>query len=566
MSRKIQPSEWMRRIKSAQGTSLTVEHTGERSAVCFCTKHQVRFQASLYSLSKGHSGCTACEAEKYRAAKIKKSLQRIQDRLSSEFSGKISLVSEYRGLKESALFSCSDHGTFKTKATYALSSKYICPKCADAAKGISQSYKSKVLFDTRVKKLTEFKFGRYKGSSVKIPVLCLKHQRKFKIYPSRLTQRDTFVGCPECLSEYRQKLFTKTQQQVTNEIYKKHQGKIELVGKYQGTRQRHTFNCLVCNSTWKTIPDSVVRTKNSGCPHCVADVSVSEGEQELFDWVQWLFPDAQQSVRELYKPGSPNALEWDIYIPSKKFAIEYNGLYFHSYPRKDKKYHWEKTSLSREIGVRLVHVYEDDWKYRPSVVKKTLKHLLGVSDRRYYARDFEVGCKTSVSVGISRFYNRNHLLGAPVRGITYGLLYGNTLYAAMTFSPVQSKRGERHTEGVYELTRFATKGQVVGAASRLFSAFVKAYAPSQIVSYSDNDMFDGAMYLFLGFKRVSEVKYDYTTVWGGRRKHKSYTRRENLAKLLGGRFDHTKSEMQNLVSNNVNVIFNSGRVKWLWKQ
>lgn len=565
MSRKIQPSEWVRRIADAHGTNLIVKRQLGRSAVCLCTKHQAQFKATLYSLSKGRSGCAECEAEKYRAAKLKNSLKRIQDRLSSEFAGKISLIGAYSGLKEPARFSCSEHGEFKTKATYALSSKYICPKCADANRGMGKAYKSKSLFDTRVKELVGFKFGSYRGSGVQIPVLCLKHRVKFKIYPSRLTQRDTFVGCPDCISEYRQTLFTKTKDQVAAEIHEKHQGKIELVGEYLGTRQRHTFRCLVCNGTWQTIPDSIVRTKSSGCPHCVAEVSVSQGEQELFDWVRGLFPDAQQSVRKVYKPGSANALEWDVYIPSKKFAIEYNGLYFHSYPRKDKKYHWEKTQLSREIGVRLVHVYEDDWKYRTALVKKTLKHLLGVSNLRYYARDFRVSCRASVSVGIARFYNKNHLLGAPVRGITYGLLHGNILYSAMTFSPIQSKRGELHREGVYELTRFATKGHVVGAASRLFSAFVKAYNPSEIVSYSDNDMFGGDMYEMLGFTRASDVRYDYTTVWHGRRRHKSYTRRANLAKLLGDKFDPSKSEMQNLLDNNIRVIFNSGRVKWLWQ-
>jgi hypothetical protein len=60
---------------------------------------------------------------------------------------------------------------------------------------------------------------------------------------------------------------------------------------------------------------------------------------------------------------------------------------------------------------------------------------------------------------------------------------------------------------------------------------------------------------------VSEVPYDYKTVWGGVRKHKTYTRRKNLQRLLKN-FDPNKSEAENLVDNGIPMVFDSGKKKW----
>lgn len=51
--------------------------------------------------------------------------------------------------------------------------------------------------------------------------------------------------------------------------------------------------------------------------------------------------------------------ELDMYIPSIKLAIEFNGTYYHSLLHiQNKNYHLEKSLLCREKGIRLIHVYE----------------------------------------------------------------------------------------------------------------------------------------------------------------------------------------------------------------
>ena len=44
-----------------------------------------------------------------------------------------------------------------------------------------------------------------------------------------------------------------------------------------------------------------------------------------------------------------------------KIAVEFNGIYWHSISNKDPGYHLMKTMKCEEIGIKLIHVWEDQW-------------------------------------------------------------------------------------------------------------------------------------------------------------------------------------------------------------
>ena len=51
--------------------------------------------------------------------------------------------------------------------------------------------------------------------------------------------------------------------------------------------------------------------------------------------------------------------ELDIYLPDLKLAIEFNGIYWHSIERGTDKYsHRNKSIACRNLGIRLVHIFE----------------------------------------------------------------------------------------------------------------------------------------------------------------------------------------------------------------
>jgi len=53
--------------------------------------------------------------------------------------------------------------------------------------------------------------------------------------------------------------------------------------------------------------------------------------------------------------------EIDIYIPEYNIGIEFNGLYWHSEVYKEKNYHIDKTNYFKERGIRIIHIWEDEW-------------------------------------------------------------------------------------------------------------------------------------------------------------------------------------------------------------
>lgn len=121
---------------------------------------------------------------------------------------------------------------------------------------------------------------------------------------------------------------------------------------------------------------------------------INKFEQQLID----ILKDFEISV---HNRNILDHAELDIYIPKLKLAIEYNGNYWHSYPRKDKNYHLDKSLLCREKGIRLIHIYEfEDFEEQ----KQLLKDLISGQDN-YPKNDFNKNNLIGSIPSNSTFYN-----------------------------------------------------------------------------------------------------------------------------------------------------------------
>ena len=67
--------------------------------------------------------------------------------------------------------------------------------------------------------------------------------------------------------------------------------------------------------------------------------------------------------------------ELDIYVPSKRVAIEYNGNFYHCEygGGKGPKHHLEKTLMCKENDVKLIQIFEDEYMERKEVVFNKIK-------------------------------------------------------------------------------------------------------------------------------------------------------------------------------------------------
>lgn len=194
-----------------------------------------------------------------------------------------------------------------------------------------------------------------------------------------------------------------------------------------------------------------------------------------------------------------NGKELDIYIPSKKLAIEVNGSYWHSDIFKGMHYHQNKSILCGQKGVQLIHIFEHEWENLDTQekLKNLLKYRLTKPDRVLYARKCEV--KEIDSSEYTNFLDKWHLQKSANTAIKLGCYYDNELVGVMGFgSPRFIKQYE------YELIRLCWKcGTVVtGGLQKLFKYFLDKYKPQSILTYSDLSKFTGSSYLKLNFKPI----------------------------------------------------------------
>jgi len=68
-----------------------------------------------------------------------------------------------------------------------------------------------------------------------------------------------------------------------------------------------------------------------------------------------------------------------LYIPSLNLAFEFDGLYSHSSQFKKKDYHLKKTEECKKAGIKLIHVFEDEWNLHEEACKSMISNALGAT-------------------------------------------------------------------------------------------------------------------------------------------------------------------------------------------
>jgi len=214
--------------------------------------------------------------------------------------------------------------------------------------------------------------------------------------------------------------------------------------------------------------------------------------------------------------------ELDIYIPEKNFAIEYNGLYWHSEQQgKDKDYHLKKLEMCLKKGIQLIQLFEDEWIFKKEIVEKRIKQLLNINDApRIHARQCDI--KIIDNNTKNDFLNSYHLQGQDISSIRLGAFYENELVSVMTFSRGSIAKGAKIQEGHWELNRFCSNYNfhVPGIASKFLSFFKRNYEWLRIYSYADRRWSQGNVYKVLGFVKEHCTKPNYWYIKNYQRIHR----------------------------------------------
>jgi len=288
-----------------------------------------------------------------------------------------------------------------------------------------------------------------------------------------------------------------------------------------------------------------------GCPKCPKQTSLQQ--KELFDFVSTIVTNIKENDRELISP-----YEIDLLLPESKIAIEYNGIYWHSFNKKESSSEIMKHSYKHDMcldnGYKLIQINENEWCEKRSIIESKLRNEMGMSNK-IYARKCKIIKLDSQQH--KKFMDQNHVQGGKGCNIAYGLKYNDDLVAVMSFN--------KHKKYNWEITRFANKLDtvVVGGASKLFKRFIKENNPDQILTYADRRYSNGNLYNKLGFKLNGITKPNYCYV----KSSKVYSRQQFMKHKLKDKletFDPKLTEVENMFNNGYRRLWDAGNYRFLW--
>lgn len=294
------------------------------------------------------------------------------------------------------------------------------------------------------------------------------------------------------------------------------------------------IKCLKCNEIYENRFTNLILGYGK-CPKCFPkNKHVSDNEKEILTYVKEICGQNTEVIGSymglIKNPKTGKNLELDIFVPDKKFAIEFNGLYWHSDAvlKNPESYHLNKFIECKKLGIRLIQIFEDEWINKKEIILSMIKHkLLENNSEKIYARKCII--KEISTSDKNSFLDENHIQGKDYSKIKLGSFYNDELVAVMTFSNGNISRGGNPKDLTkWELSRFCTKNKyiVTGIASKLLSYFKNNFEWREIYSYADLRFSDGNVYRKLGFEVEKQNEPSYFYVKGMKRIH-----RFNLRKL-----------------------------------
>ena len=294
----------------------------------------------------------------------------------------------------------------------------------------------------------------------------------------------------------------------------------------------------------------------------------SKAEQEISDFLTLLNIKHILNDREVL-----SGMEIDIFIPDYNIGIEYNGLYYHTdkFGKKDRMYHYNKTKICREKGIKLISIFEDEWISSKELILSKIRYFLKLSKNKIYGRNTIIKEINSYDKNI--FLNKYHIQGEDKSIIKLGAFYNNELVAVMTFdNNRQFSKEKNHNIMDYELKRFATTTEynVIGIGSKLFKYFLKNYESNKIISFLDNRwaINDINIYDILGFKLIKKLKPDYSyfnpKVSRNKRLHKFAYGKKRLKTLFPEIYSDNKTEWEIMQEAGYDRIWDCGKLKYVY--
>jgi len=268
-----------------------------------------------------------------------------------------------------------------------------------------------------------------------------------------------------------------------------------------------------------------------------------------------------------------NKTELDFYLPNYNFAIETNGVYWHSFGGSENKLHQstrhlKKVNESEEMDIHLFQINENELldEILRDIWFSKIKLKLGIYSEKYFARQCVI--KEINSKIAKEFLESNHLQGYAYSNIKLGLFKNDDLLAVMTLG-----KPRFNTEIEWELIRLASKKNtlIVGGASKLLKYFIRNYNPNNIISYGNRRWVNkNNIYDKLGFEFIKNTKPNYyyfkSTDWKLQMYHRSLFQKHKLKDLETTKdfYDIDFTEEEIVLNAGYRKIWDAGHSSYIW--
>lgn len=327
---------------------------------------------------------------------------------------------------------------------------------------------------------------------------------------------------------------------------------------------------LICNKcgnlytkTWKDVIGCYYKIT---CDKCFSSTK-RKSQTEFSSFIKSLGLNIECDNKTLISP-----YELDIVCHSGKVAFEFCGTIWHSTKFKtDRNYHINKYKKCRELGYRLITIFDDEWKDRREVCESRICSILGKSNKHIYARKCDI---IEVSNETARkFFLDNHIQGSPSKtGLSIGLKIGNDIVGMMSFGMRHGKIKSQDTE--WELQRYCSikRVNICGGASRLLNYFLKKYPDVNVVTFSDNRWGDSDFYTKIGFEESKNIGVDYSycgseTNW--KRKHKfGFDKKKLIKKCIKSNISVCKEDTELTLSEKLCLyrVYDCGHKRYILRK
>lgn len=508
------------------GTVFTTA-SGYFSAVC--PEHGEFRQLTSKALS-GTVGCDICSGRRIDLNSFLSSSANLWgDRWD------YSLV-EFHDVRTEVTIICPSHGKFKQKPSLHLRGNVGCSRCS--RQGMSSEEfvaEAKEVWGER----WDFSKVEYQGAFQKVTVSCPLHG-DFEQLPYYLL--GGAVGCRKC------SIPTRTIDEVMEKSILVWGDRWDFSKSSDLSNSKTPFT-ITCpeHGEFKQSPDNLLKGY-LGCYRC-HDFGTSQAEKSIRE----LLLDIGVNMPSTYISHGGRKYEIDMYSEELRVGIEFNGVYWHSEKFREREYHYNKSVAAAGNGIRLLHVWEDDWLFKNDIVKEHILRVLGKSSQpKIAARKMKV-MEADFSTA-TEFLERTHIQGGTSATYYIGGFYEGELVALACFK----KRGED-----YELVRYATSAIVQGGHSKLVSYFEKNYSYQNLITFADLTFSDGGLYKNTGWIEDKVLAPDYQYLVNGVRKHKFGYRIERFKRDPDLQYMEGMTERELAELNGLLRVYDAGKIRFI---